>query len=82
MRILPVVLVGLVLVGAARESAADQAKRPEEGGSRVLELFPQEGLQHLPQAMLEHGGPSAMAATGKDPRNDSASGAHGREDAE
>ena len=63
-----VLVVGGIAV-APWADAADESKKPTDGGSRVLRLFPQEGLQHLPDAMLQHGATNALPSVSKDPRS-------------
>lgn len=67
-----VVVAGLLSASPQALAGRDEATQPEDGGSRVGHLFPQEGIEHLPSAMLEHGVPHALPNLDKDPRSDTA----------
>ena len=67
-------LVVVVLLGAPCSAfpESNEARRPQDGGSRVLRLFPENGTTHLPDAMIEHGLPHALPNVTKDPRHEGA----------
>lgn len=66
-------LVGILLaLPLQAQAASTEAKKPEDGGSRIIRVSPEEGLQHLPNEAWEHGGPHALLNLLKDPRSDRA----------
>ena len=62
----------LLLLPLQAEAASNEAKKPQDGGSRVGRVFPQEGFQHLPNETFDNGAVHAIPNLYKDPRSDRA----------
>ena len=62
-------LACLSLQPAAAEEGSNQGHNSDAGPARMLQLFPQQGLDHLDEEAWEHGAPHVINNVTKDARS-------------
>jgi hypothetical protein len=68
-RILQSVVLGGLIIIPVGLSAANEGHRPEDGPRRLLRVFPEQGVTHLPGSAIQHGLPKVLKNIERDARN-------------